>query len=399
MPRLTDRRLRIALVSREYPPETGFGGIGTYVHHLAHALAAEGHKVNVISRAPELPETDYDDGEVRVHRVQENKYKGPLDWKLYRLMPLTEYRYAKRVFRKVWALHEQHRFDVIEVPEYRAEGYFITRKPPAPVVLKLHTPTAIANEINSVVEDGREKWVNRMEKKGARRASLITSPSASLADWTARIWRLKREAIQVVPNPIDTSVWSPQPYPESDPVILYVGRLEIRKGIETLGQAWIKTAAKHARVRLRIVGNVDEAPLRRKWADIFSRHHVADRVEWIPWQQGEALRACYAQASIVTVPSVYENFPNTCLEGMATGRPVVAGRAGGLIEMIEHGVSGLLFPPKDPEALAGSFLTLLASPDRCREMGLNAAHRVAVQYGTNAVVKQTIDVYDSVVRG
>jgi glycosyltransferase involved in cell wall biosynthesis len=89
-----------------------------------------------------------------------------------------------------------------------------------------------------------------------------------------------------------------------------------------------------------------------------------DRVRFLPAIARDRLHEVLAESDICIFPSLWENFPNACLEAMAAGQAVIGSRAGGMAEMIEHGRSGLLVPPRAPVTLAAAVNTLLANPTR-----------------------------------
>jgi glycosyltransferase involved in cell wall biosynthesis len=111
----------------------------------------------------------------------------------------------------------------------------------------------------------------------------------------------------------------------------------------------------------------------------------------------KALIEYYQQARLTIIPSLFENFPYTCLEAMSCGCPVIASRVGGLPEMIEEGISGLLFQPDDGEELAKKILLLLADPVRAENMGDEAARRVRQYYSQEVIIPQVINVYRELV--
>src|SRR5437879_4038985 len=123
--------MRIALISYEFPPETGFGGIGSYTRQAAGVLAARGHDVHVFAGRPGVARVE---GGAWVHRV------------------LTENgsAFARDVVGALSAEHAAAAFDVAESPEWLAQGRFVARAlADLPMVVKLHTPVFLVNRLNS----------------------------------------------------------------------------------------------------------------------------------------------------------------------------------------------------------------------------------------------------------
>jgi starch synthase len=113
----------------------------------------------------------------------------------------------------------------------------------------------------------------------------------------------------------------------------------------------------------------------------------------VPWLE---LCRLYAQATVFVMPSYYEPFGISCLEAMAFGLPVVATNTGGLPDVVEDEVTGILVPPGDPDALASAILTLLKDPARARKMGKAGRERVLANFTADDVVRQMLRVYESV---
>ena len=105
------------------------------------------------------------------------------------------------------------------------------------------------------------------------------------------------------------------------------------------------------------------------------------------------LREHLAAADIFVLPSRSEGFSNAIVEAMAASLPVVATDVGGNAEAVQNGVSGFIVPPEDPDALAAAILRLLSDPSRAKTMGAAGKQRVAEKFTTDAMMKQTTDVY------
>jgi len=105
------------------------------------------------------------------------------------------------------------------------------------------------------------------------------------------------------------------------------------------------------------------------------------------------------KATVCAFPSLFENFPYTCLEAMARGAAVIGSRAGGMAEMIEHGVSGLLVEPSSPAELSAAIVSVLSDGELRRRLGGGARERVRSTFATEAIVPRMLDVYRRVARG
>jgi glycogen(starch) synthase len=410
MPDFPPDRLRVCLVSEEFPPETGWGGIGTYAYNLAHGLAALGHRVHVVARTWEKDHVEERDGFV-LHRLclPEPSWRKGTWWIHTHLAETREVLlWSGRVRRCVAAIARAEGLDIIESPEFRAQGLFASfAGRPAALVVKLHTPSYLCRQLDGAGAGSSRldaRASEHLELRLARRAALITSPSRRLADDVAAAWRLDPSAIVVVPNPIDVEPFmdTGEPGPEAN-TVLYVGRLERRKGVETLVRslAVVNGLAPEA-CRLKLVGQDHGSgpggiSMQAHLRQLMAQEGIPDAsVEFVGPVARQDLPRIYRSAAICVVPSLYENFPYTALEAMAAGCAVVASDVGGIPEMITHGRDGLLVPPGSPEHLGRAIARLLLDPGTARDLGAAARTTVRTRFDRLAIARLTASVYRSV---
>jgi glycosyltransferase involved in cell wall biosynthesis len=123
-----------------------------------------------------------------------------------------------------------------------------------------------------------------------------------------------------------------------------------------------------------------------------------DSVQFLGPVARAAMPQVYASAAVCVVPSRWENFPYVCLEAMASGCAVVASRVGGLAEIIEDGVNGILVEPGDDRALALAINDILDHPLRARQIGQAARAYTSTRVTRRAVCEQLAGLYESVLR-
>lgn len=107
------------------------------------------------------------------------------------------------------------------------------------------------------------------------------------------------------------------------------------------------------------------------------------------------IRAVVARGGLCCFPSVWENFPNACLEAMSLGAPVVGSDSGGMSEIIEDGISGVLFKSGDATSLASALSGLLTSEALRKRISAEAPQRIAALCSPTTVVNQTIGAIDA----
>ncbi len=130
-------RLRILFLSQEYPPETGWGGIATYVQITARALAHRGHEVHVLSTVEGQAERHYRDQDVHVHRFGQWLWP-PFDERIRYRVPLTRQRIRTAVSNYFACRRLRLKVDIVEAPEWMAEGLAFSFVRQCPVVTHLH---------------------------------------------------------------------------------------------------------------------------------------------------------------------------------------------------------------------------------------------------------------------
>lgn len=376
--------MRVALICREYPPDTVGGGIGTYTATLARALAGAGHRVSVVAHAVRGSETARDEDSIRVHRILPAAVRG-LSGALRRYGSgrtfADAYLYARAVATKVREIIGQEGLDVIQSPEHGAEGFVVaTDGHHTPHVVRFHTPLFMVNQAVGHRLSLGGRVVDSMERATARKAVLNTCASRALAAVVAARFGISLERIRVVPNAIDHGTFRPAPRPATRTrTVLYVGKVAPLKGAQVLAEAIPRITIRVPGVQVVIVGS--DHPGQRQdsaSAEILAYLRTVgleSTVRFLPPVERSRLVHMYQAADVCVLPTLWDNFPNTCLEAMACGVPVVATRVGGLPEIVEDGKSGLLVPPNDPPALAEAVAGLLTNTDLLRRLQIGARRR------------------------
>ena len=400
--------MHIVFLSREYPPAL-HGGIGTYTYEMAHALSNAGCNVKVISWT-DAEETIEQDESVEVHRVRPYLVKPfcrrPLKWlHLYDIFPATgdwvgwSYAASQRVKR----LSLSTPVDVVEAPDNAAEGYMATFLPDTATVVKFHYPRSL-NYKDVGKKLWRDEWLAlKFERLAAIRATQLSSPSKALAVLLGKSWGFDAKQVKVVPYPIDSERFSPsqnaREQANKSRVILYVGSLGKSKGTRVLIDAIGEVLGLFPDVKLRLIGhqrNDLDIP-DKNYKDYVERTldaHLSARIEFVGRVDRASLIREYQGCYLTVVPSTwFENFPNTCLEAMACGRPVIGSSTGGIPEIIRDKETGLLVPKGDVKALTRALIQLLSNERQAEELGAAGRKRVELNFARPIIVEQTLNMY------
>ena len=402
--------MRIGLVSYEYPPQSGFGGVGTYVYRLAGALGKAGHEVVVLAGPTDVPE-EWPQVNVTLHRIE--AYWDPpcipglryLWWKVIA-------KYLERFHRIVWhwlkwnlasgpalaRIHAATPLDVIEAPEHAANGLYAGWMRKWPMVIRLHGPWDLFFGINRTKGAALNRLLAYLERRSCDHAQVLTAPSRTMAAFMFDRWRLPAMPTPV-PNFMDVPVL-PAPLPAVGDIqrIICAGRLERFKGQDTLVKAFARIALQHPKAELILIGP-------DQWSTKFTFSQLVDR--WVPDAEvrrrihlagpqplekvQEALRG--ARVAVVC-SSGFESFSFSTLEAMAWARPIVGSRVGAVPELLDHGRCGLTAAPGNVAQFAEALHTLLADRALCERLSIAAHEKARRCYDTAAVLPAFVEVFE-----
>jgi glycogen synthase len=392
--------VRVLFVSQEFPPETGWGGIGTYVDVLSHALASRGVDVHVLSVVKgQAPSETRVDG-VTVHRARLPRLRGvgrltgcPETWQRSLL--------AASIVPLVARLPS--RPTVVECPEWRAEGLGLAFRRALPLVVRLHSS---ARQIMPFTGQGTGwfgldgRLAARLEDASARRAHVVISTGSNLKEVLPHL-RIDPSATHAIPYPVRLHSRTQTP-PSSSPRVAFVGRLEPRKGPDVLLKAVSKVAAAVPGVRFAFIGRdgvAPGAPCSGQWLQAeAARLGVTDAIELHGQRAARGVQEELRRATVCVFPSRWETFGNVVVEAAAAGRPVVASTIPPFRELVADGVTGRLVPLDDPDGWADAIVQLLTQPDRSRAMGEAGAEHVARISDPARVADLTLTAYEHALR-
>ncbi len=195
---------------------------------------------------------------------------------------------------------------------------------------------------------------------------------------------------------VDAEKFAPTPQPDGVPIVIHASRMLWDKGVGVLVDAARLLHQRGVRVRVALVGRPDPGNPASIPAETLRAWHEEGVIEY--WEFRDDMPAVYAQAAIVTLPSMYaEGIPTVLLEAAACARPIVTTTMPGCRDFITEGYNGLLVPPNDPAALADALEKLIRSPELRARMGAAGRQRVLEKYTNNLVNTATLAVYRQLV--
>lgn len=374
--------MRLLLVNYEYPPLGG--GAANATLFLARAFVELGHEATVLTSGfGDLPRYCVDGG-VCVYRTMALRRTAD------RSNPLEMFSF---LFAAMLIAHRVARARQIEdvitfftVP-CGPIGWYLNRRLELPYIVSLR-----GGDVPGLVPSlDRVHWLaTPLRRVVLRRASAIVANSPSLA-------RLSEKAdpvpVHVIPNGVDTVFFRPATTAEERGVgdsfrILFVGRLTAQKNVTLLLNAVAEMRREATRrISLDIVG---DGPLRQELERTVHRLGLVDCVTWHGWRSKEEVAALYRRADCFVNPSLYEGMPNTVLEAMASGLPVIASNVGGNDDLVTSGETGFLFDLSPPSSLRERLIVIKDDPGLRKAMGVRGREIVLSQYSWSAVAKQYI---------
>jgi glycogen(starch) synthase len=406
--------MKVLLLSWEYPPLM-VGGLGRHVHALSNALAAAGHDVTVVTRAPAEPPgsglhgagpngsgphrapVPYEERNDRLTIV-----RVPEDAPLTPAGEHTPFAAALAVnhalIRAALRIARTTAFDVVHAHDWLVAHSAVTLREQLriPLVTTVHAteagrhqgwlPGELSRSIHSV-----ECWL-------ANESDRVVACSHYMRWEVNQALGTPAQRIQVIPNGAEPHLWAAEShriararlrFSGTGPLLGFAGRLVYEKGVQDLIAALPALRAQHPGLRLVIAG---DGPFSAELVSQAQSLQLRGAVSFAGFL-GADLPATMAATDAMVVPSRYEPFGMVAIEAAAAGAPVAAASTGGLKEIVEPGRTGLTFAPGTPDKLARAVSRLLADRAGAARMARTARHVVADRYSWAAIADRTAEEY------
>jgi glycogen synthase len=394
--------LTLALVSPDYPPDPQGTGIGTYTKLLTHYLTERGHKVHVITRGLTKQDETQTLGNFTLHRIGVPRPDVPMELSALKVTQVAvqsianELTYRRRIAQKLEHLIATENIQLIESAESFAESYFYKpeRHPHIPFIVKLHTPFAVGELFDKNLPEPIRQVVRFFEHGLIFKASHLTVPSYKPGVLFKREMNLGNRPIRVIPNPPPLGLSDKPESAEVEPLeILFVGRVTAFKGVFVLAKAIPKVLETHPKTRFIFVGADASNPkgggstIDALKASLLEKYR--NNVIFTGHVQLEEVSKYYQRAAVCVFPSLFENFPYTCLEAMSYGKAIVGSNNGGMSDLLNDGQCGLLYTPPNENELATQIIQLLRDKNLRETLGTKAGIRVLEHFSSEKVMTMT----------
>ncbi len=408
---------RVAMLSVHTCPMAALGGketggMNVYVRELSRELGTRDLLVDIYTRSqnPAIERVRPLWPNVRVVHVpagpEEPYHKGLV----YDHLP----EFVARL--RGFAAAEDISYDLIH-SHYWLSGWVareLAREYSAPTVHMFHT-LARGKDIVAQNEAQKEAATRiRVEEELMRDMDRITAATPLDRMQMLELYGVDPEKVVVIPLGVDLEMFKPIPkheareaigveLPEDQRLILFVGRLDPIKGLETLLKAICELTELEPGLAkdlcLAVIGGDDEDDGSNIAEELECLDRLKDEVglhelvAFLGSRAQDTLPYYYSAAEVCVVPSHYESFGLVALEAMACGTPVIASRVGGLQQTVEDGVTGFLVPAGDKDALAEKLRVVLSNGGLRQRLAANARHK-AQEYTWQRVATRIVDVYE-----
>lgn len=392
--RAEGRRLTVCFLSKEYPPDD-FGGVGRLTADFAREFTARGHEVHVVTETRDVPRVDFEQG-VWVHRLE---LVGPLVEELADQPLGANLALVRAMYGEVSRIHERGPVDVVVGALWLASGMMCSLDPRFATVLLLESGTrTIADFHPSWESQPAIRQLITLEGLLFRHARYLHAISADILQTVQAQYGVTDAPAFVLPlGRRDRHAEVRRTRGADGRVrILFVSRLERRKGVDVLLPVAVRLVQRHPQVEFVLAGkDTEHTELGETYTAAFRREFGHDpdltsRIRFPGWLSEQALDQAYADADVFCLPARYESLGLVVIEAMAFGLPIVTSDAGGLVEIVETEQSGVLVPVEDGAALETALGRLIEDVALRRRMGERSRRRFEEAFDLARTIPQTI---------
>jgi glycosyltransferase involved in cell wall biosynthesis len=359
------------------------GGQNVYVKELSRHLSARNFQVDVYSRweSPQQSAVEKIDDKSRVIRVR----VGPPNYVPKDQIVLLFSELAQWISQ--YCNNHQIEYSLIHAHYYFSGAVALTlcKRWNIPFIETFHSLGAIKRKALGDQDPSPTQRI-QIEQNIVRNANQIIATAPQEKQDLIEVYNANPDRIAVVPCGVNLDLFRPIPQnrarknigiPSDVFLLTYVGRIEQRKGVDTMLKAMGLLLAEHPNLPLYaiIVGGqprdtaegsdlpADEMLEHQRYQEIMQHYHIGERVIFTGGRPQNVLYQYYSAADVTIIPSYYEPFGMTALEAMACGSSVIASQVGGLKTTIKEGEVGLHFKPQDVRDLADKILNIIQHPE------------------------------------
>lgn len=382
--------MHILMLTWEYPPNI-VGGISRVVYNLSKELESMGNKVTVFTCCESGWCEPEKDGGITVHRVNSyNLHRNSFtDWVMEMNFAMIEKAVSTGEGQKADLIHA-HDWLVAYAARVLKHSFF------KPLVSTIHATECGRN--NGIYND-MQRYINSIEWWLTYESWRVIVNSMFMKGHVGHIFSLPQDKIDIVHNGINSKEFARygmdmcfrRKYAlDEEKIVFFIGRMVNEKGVSVLIDAVPIILKEYYNVKFVLAG---KGPMLGYFKQKAWEAGVSEKIYFTGYLDDDELKRLYGCIDIMVVPSFYEPFGITVLEGMAAGVPVVASDCGGLDEIIEHGKDGLKCRSGDAFSLAGCILDILRNPEKSAYLCDNARIKIRNEYDWHSAAEKTLAIY------
>ncbi len=406
--RVQASQVRKILVLSHMYPSAAAPEAGVFIQRHVEALRDAGLQVEVVSPVPWVPWLLTWHSRWRGYAEQVRRHPELVDTvrrPAYPVLPSPFYvlaglTMAARLLPTLGSLARREGFDVLHAHTVTPDGFAA-----AALQRRLGVPTVCSIRGSDVHEyPFRSRLWMRMSVWSLTHNDRIVAVSQAMADLAQNL-TAGGVCPKVIYNGIDDRLFAPGPgkevargqlgLPADARAIVFVGRCERDKGLGELWEAFLDLRSRHRHAMLVLVGAGSFA---KELAERATGNGCSESVRFAGQIRPELVAMYLRAADVFVLPSYGEGMPNALLEAMAIGLPVVASRVGGIPEVVEDRVSGLLVEPKSARALSRALDQLLGQPVWAAGLGREGSRRIRTQFSWRQNAEEHLELYEDLLK-
>lgn len=382
------------------------GGTAKYTYELADGMSKMGHDIHVIMQGDE--EADWMQAGISIHKIK-NEFL--VDLPELNNYPITMHnvQYSVCLYEKLVQLIDKYHIDIVESVLWDFEGAVPANllKNRIPVLIRLQSPMLKVAETQQWELTKDLKLAADFESSVMRDSDRVIAISDHIVETIRELYpnALKDQTVDKVYLGVDENVCKSTRKKRDNTIrLLFVGRLERRKGIHTIFEILPELMSEHSYLEIHFLGNdnISDQILGMSFKEHFYKRYEkedwAKRVTFLGQVSNDMKDQEYADCDIFLAPSLYESFGIILIEAMSAAKPVIGCKIGGMQEIIEDEVTGYTIEPENAKQLYEKLVALVENEALRHKMGKNGWNRFQKMFSKKAMVENTLKIYREAVQ-
>ena len=358
------RRLRIAFVTNEFVTDLpDAGGLGNYLNRMSQTLCASGHEVDIITLTDGMPRTQDHHGVRVISRRDGSLLPKRINRHLGKYLPQFHIgdlqrsrRGAKALARVFHRLHRQRPYDLVQSTNCGLSGFDLQVNPPTPHIMRMSSARDLWLSTDQKINDETRveyEQVCELERECISRVDLAYAPSRFVADYFQQQHGVEVQVLRP-PACIEVQPASQPPVTLPSRFLFHFGKLMRRKGTDVLAEAlpiaWKSAPGLTVVMAGRLSSRNRMEGYRQLWGE------RSNQVVWLGALEKPQLYSVLSRSICSVLPSLVDNLPNTVIESLMFGIPVIGSRGASIDELVEDERSGQLVPLGSATELAAAMV-------------------------------------------